>query len=284
MTDLNLLNPYVRRIDERFFKAPHFVKERYLFDHELILVLEGEAIITIDGIPYRVKKNDMVFIPPHVQNSFYADKDFTQFFVHFDPIYTEMSPSKRISYTDPDDLTDWKLEMMQKSIFDKDDLPYVFHPKRIESYKKCYYEIKEAMQKNNSIICKTKMLKLLDLIFKDLNIKTERHSKYNLCDEVREYIDGNFLEVLTLEEIARQFDVNKYTLTRKFKTAYGENVIAYYNKKRLTHAKKLLEQNSLSITQVSKQLNFSDVYTFSRFFKTHTGISPKFYVERIKTQ
>ncbi len=63
--------------------------------------------------------------------------------------------------------------------------------------------------------------------------------------EVREYLDRHYAEKITLDELAAQFFINKYYLTRVFKEQYGISAleeIAYVNgfidRERLTEAAK----------------------------------------------
>ncbi len=63
------------------------------------------------------------------------------------------------------------------------------------------------------------------------------------------------------------FSISKYHLIRRFQALYDCSPIAYANLIRVEKAKSLLEDTSLSVTQISEQLGFSSIYTFSRFLK-----------------
>ena len=94
---------------------------------------------------------------------------------------------------------------------------------------------------------------------------------------VKNYIDENHNNILTLDFLSEMFFINKFTLIRKFKKTYGINIIKYYNEKRLETAKNLLKKSNMTIKQTGDMLNFTDAYSFSRFFKSSVGISPKEY-------
>lgn len=64
---------------------------------------------------------------------------------------------------------------------------------------------------------------------------------------------------------------------RRFKAMYQQSILAYYRTQRLDYAKTALAATTLSVTELSQRLNFTDIYSFSRFFKTHTGCSPRAY-------
>ncbi len=55
----------------------------------------------------------------------------------------------------------------------------------------------------------------------------------------------------------------------------GRTVVDYINQMLLMEAVFLLRQTSLSITQISDQLHFSEVTTFARFFNRMKGMNPR---------
>jgi AraC-like DNA-binding protein len=67
---------------------------------------------------------------------------------------------------------------------------------------------------------------------------------------------------------------------RNFKKAYRVNIINYYRARRLEYAKRALRGGSLTVGALAEQLNFTDIYSFSRFFKMQTGMSPSEYREK----
>lgn len=140
-------------------------------------------------------------------------------------------------------------------------------------------EIIDLFQKkryNYEIKCKAKMLELLECILSQFEEKkiSENEISSDILASVRNYIDNNYLSVLTLDYLSSHFFINKYTLLRKFKKMYGKNPIEYYREKRIDYAKKMLINSNFSVSEIGEMLNFTDVYSFSRFFKLRTGVSP----------
>lgn len=80
-----------------------------------------------------------------------------------------------------------------------------------------------------------------------------------------------------------RFYAERQNLTPKYfgtviREATGIGVCDWIAKYVITQAKFLLRHNpSLSIQQISSQLGFPEQTTFSRYFKTHAGVSPKDY-------
>ena len=179
-------------------------------------------------------------------------------------------------------MTPYELSLIQSDIFKDICIPYVFTPSDIDNFKKLFFEIIELFQEkdyNYELLYKSKMLELFDCILSQFDKERviKANTVYDPVIAVKDYIDNNYLSVITLDSLSKQFYFNKYTLLRKFKSMYNQNIISYYRTKRIEYAKKLLKDDTLSICALSEKLNFSDIYSFSRFFKTYVGCPPTVY-------
>lgn len=255
---------------------------RVIYDYELIFVLDGSCNITVNGTTYTVKKNDAVFLRPGVPHSFYGTgESFVQPHIHFDLQYDEYSRKRRVSFKDEPDMSSEERLLVQEDVLSS-AIPDVFVPCRLDTFQKHFFraiDIYREKPKNYLIAYKSELLFLLDIIFEQFNCYGEKEEADGLTaiSSVKSYIDTNCRQVLTLDGLAQQFYVNKYTLMRNFSKQYGVGVIKYYNEKRTELAKALLAKTNLSVSAVSEELNFTDIYTFSRFFKNNTGLSPMQY-------
>ena len=79
-------------------------------------------------------------------------------------------------------------------------------------------------------------------------------------------------DVSSLSEV---FNYNYSYLSRCFRKCTQTSISQYFNDKKLNMAKKLLENDGLSITEIATKLNYSTIYVFSRAFKNKYGVSPK---------
>lgn len=95
--------------------------------------------------------------------------------------------------------------------------------------------------------------------------------------EIKEYLDENFASRITLDQLSRDFYINKYYLTRVFKEQYGLSITAYLQNVRITHAKQLLRFSDKSVEEIGLECGLGAGYYFSRTFKTVEGISPSAY-------
>lgn len=93
----------------------------------------------------------------------------------------------------------------------------------------------------------------------------------------RQYIESNFLERLSLDEVARYCFISRPHLSNSFSKYFGIPPLAFAIYLRMEHAKDLLRETSLTVTQVAAESGFEDVYYFSKLFRQKTGICASDY-------
>ena len=94
------------------------------------------------------------------------------------------------------------------------------------------------------------------------------------CYRLMNYVDTHIYTMETLNEISDAIHYNYSYLSTLFKRTMGETLQSYYSRRRLEAARLLLSENDLSVTEISELLHYSSIYTFSRAYKDHFGISP----------
>lgn len=102
-------------------------------------------------------------------------------------------------------------------------------------------------------------------------------AKQKLIKESMKYIDFHFKEAITVPEVAKAAGTSASYLSRIFKEYTGETIIQTINKKKIEKAKEYLSKTDYRVYEVADALGFENITYFSRFFKKHTGVSPKEY-------
>ena len=97
------------------------------------------------------------------------------------------------------------------------------------------------------------------------------------CASCHRYITEHYTEKILLDNICFLFGTNKTSLCQSFKSEYGITILNYIDQLKIEDAKKLLLEQKLSVTEISEQLGFNSIHYFCRYFKKHTGLSPKEY-------
>jgi AraC-like DNA-binding protein len=93
-------------------------------------------------------------------------------------------------------------------------------------------------------------------------------------EAARRYLDENFSENLTLEQVARTNGFSVSVFSRGFKKKTGVGFSAYLQKKRIDHAKHLLLTTELSVARVSAECGYNNLSYFFGAFKRFTGKTP----------
>lgn len=87
------------------------------------------------------------------------------------------------------------------------------------------------------------------------------------------YIESNYNQKLTLCEVAEKTYVSQWHLSKLLNRHTGQSFSDILNHCRIEHAKKLLEDPSLRIGDISDAVGFLDLAHFSRVFKKQEGMS-----------
>jgi AraC family transcriptional regulator len=90
----------------------------------------------------------------------------------------------------------------------------------------------------------------------------------------REILIQQIGEPITIKELSRKVAMNECYLKKGFKEMFGTTIFDFYQSQRMEHAKYLLYEKGLSVTEVSSLLGYSSISHFSTAFKKHTGLKP----------
>jgi len=269
------INPYVRRAIPSEIKPGSTIRRRIILDYELLYVEDGGFHLCYNDKMYSCKKGDIILLCPGIPHSFHVTTTkLVQPHIHFDLVYDSYSENVFISFRDYEELSSFEKRMIRKNVFPQlSNNPFlkISDPKE---FLECFYAIIFSKSKF-SLTTKANMLRILELILSD-NVPDMMHlpeSSSNVALLIKSYIDVHYQQNFTLDDLAQQFGYSKYYIEKRFQKTYGESVIQYKNKKRLTKALVLLKEYSVSET--ADILGYSSVYAFSRAFRTFYGNSPK---------
>jgi AraC-like DNA-binding protein len=90
----------------------------------------------------------------------------------------------------------------------------------------------------------------------------------------REVLLQHIGEPITIKELSRKVAINECYLKKGFKELFGTTIFDFYQGQRMEHAKYLLYEKGLNVTEVSAMLGYSSISHFSTAFKKQTGLKP----------
>src|SRR5215218_3239048 len=96
----------------------------------------------------------------------------------------------------------------------------------------------------------------------------------------RDAMDRGFARPLDVPALARIAHVSEAHFIRSFRSTFGETPHRYLQRRRVERAAFLLRESALSVTEISLDVGFNSLGTFSRTFRDILGESPSGYRAR----
>lgn len=118
---------------------------------------------------------------------------------------------------------------------------------------------------------------LLTRLLRSDKVSPEVNAAYQAMLEIRDFIDGNFAEPLSLTALSKKFFVGPTVISRGFADCFGTNISDYINSVRMTNAVRLLETTGDSVTDIAMSVGYRSVNTFIRQFGQKLGTTPLQY-------
>ena len=91
------------------------------------------------------------------------------------------------------------------------------------------------------------------------------------------YINDHYSDAITVEDIAAQVHISPTYVRRICKEKTGFSPQRMISNRRMSVAKTLLANDNSSIEEIASLVGFSNIYSFSTFFKKKCGIPPGAY-------
>lgn len=129
-------------------------------------------------------------------------------------------------------------------------------------------------------------LEIIHILLKLKNLQQETDNRqceelgdnYIFVQEAIRYMQNNFQNKITLDDIAEALSISKSYLVHLFKDLTGDTVMNYLMSYRLKQAMHmLLFYPELKVKDVCYRTGFENESHFSRYFKKHVGETPRQY-------
>lgn len=92
--------------------------------------------------------------------------------------------------------------------------------------------------------------------------------------KAQEFIENNFQERISVDQLASMFALSRRNLERRFKKATSNTTVEYMQRVKIEAAKLSLESSRENINEVMYKVGYTDSKTFRNTFKKITGLSP----------
>ena len=266
------INPYLRRTDILLIHSTeaHTV---VVPDFELITVLDGKIVLLSGEDAVKLSEGDGLLIYPGFDENIitpYGTASIAR--IGFDLIYdvhSERIPKEPMAKSETNAET---LSLLKSRV--PDYVPQLPYTKTTMSKSlPLILSICNNSGDKDYLHSKGLFLQLLSEIWSSAFRNTlKMHGALPLEERIKNYIDSGAAWSLSLEDLAKLFNYDRYYLEKLFIAKYGMGIIAYRNAKRLERARLLLVNNSVG--DVAELLGYKSIYSFSRAFKLYFGTAP----------
>ena len=237
--------------------------------YEFTYVLEGKGVVYTGNHVCQVEPGDCVLTIP-------GEKHMIQSFPGTPLRYAFTSFAE-----DPDESKYIELFNELKTVSNEQSARCV---RNLEMQKLLFRLIQEIQ--NDLLFQRLQMGNLLvDLII--LFLRTTKNATipffYSISDKkmlayrIHDHLTKNYLYITTLADLEETFHYKYNTLEIIFKNIYGVTMLQYITKLKMEEAVKMLGEK-ISVTQISKTLQYSSIHVFSKSFRNYYGVSPSKYV------
>ena len=235
----------------------HIIRNDGFPYNQILFSIEGEGEFILDGKKYKIKKSQAFFIPkntPHEYNK--VTNKWDTFWIVFDGDSIEnLMDTLGFKKTIVCNIHNFELVMqIFNNIFDvvkKADFYSGFHSSTL------LYTLIIELNKQKNICCRKNDK------FKNLQLQP-----------IIDYIELNYRDDITLEELSSILSFSPQYICRIFKECLNIRPFEYITKIRITHAKLMLLDTDLSLTEIADLVGYKDCSYFCAIFKRHEKISP----------
>ena len=240
---------------------------------EIIYVKGGSLTVSISGESYIGKPGDAFVVSPgnlHLMGSDTGTVDY----------YTFLFPLKNLSFRADDLFEEKLLEPLNSGHL-------MINPRISDTAKELCEQLIEVYESKNqesesqlTAQIKTKIILLqfiLEMWKKGFIIEYDTNGRITLEKEMVSYIQQNYTGKISLKEFGEQFHLSEKYISRYFKEHFHITLSQYVTYLRLEHAKQLLQDTDIPVTEVAMQSGYQNVSYFIRSFKKTYEISPLKY-------
>ena len=235
---------------------------------ELLAITEGELVCVVSGKHHRCQQGDVVFCSARIPHSTYVENSKCAYtLIQFRPEHFLGDRNNTGKYFN--------------RFIRNADLPFaILH--NDELYQTIEKALDEARRQEEAfgLYIKGAVFHIITLLCRE-GALSANNSDYSADIKkilpALSYIDENFAQNITLDDVAKLQNLNPSYFCRVFKRASGSSLVDYLNFVRICKSEKLLAAGEKSILEVAGDVGFTSLSYFNRIFKRYKNCTPTEY-------
>lgn len=220
------------------------------YSHHMIWVEKGEGLFCVDGTERILREGEGLFCKKNVAHAY---ERAGQFFS-----------------------TRWVTFLGGEDVLEFFNVPDYFYFQATPSLIHSTNELEQLCQNSGSIISRSAagynwLIAWMSSVFSTPETPATIISRY---------LEAHFAEQVTLEDIAREVSMDRFTLCRYYKEQCGITIMDQLKNIRIAKAKQYLRYATGSIEEVGQLCGFNSPSYFGKIFREVTGRTPREYREQ----
>lgn len=232
------------------------VKDGVIDYYNLVFILEGQALYTLDQKPMPVSANQILLIPKGVRRK-----------------------AKTIS--------GMPLRLQSFDFFCDAGLPELpqnpISLMTLDFYRPLFQEFNRSWLSASplsALHCKALFYQILDAVCRD-GFQAQENSHVR---QMKHYIETHVKDKITMEDLAWVTGLNAVYCGSLFRQVTGMTANQYWHQAQIRMACQLLKEPDMTVSEAAWQSGFEDYYYFSKVFKSMTGQTPSAYRRQTLSQ
>ena len=248
-----------------------------------IVCIDGELNVSVDMVEHKLTSCSLMAVRPgHMLTGYRASNDFRGFLImaplhtlnHSLPSFSKLLSCFLYFRTRPViKITPQELEIQQH-------LHAVITKKQISSKSPYYDNVLNSLYQ--TILYETLSIYTAHMdkeqSTKDIKLRRKEEVFYNFLT----LVELNFKTERSVNYYAEKLNITQKHLSAVAKYASGHTAGEWIDSYVMMEAKMLLHNSELSIQEISAMLNFANQSFFGKYFKHHSGVSPRVYRSTIE--
>lgn len=172
-----------------------------------------------------------------------------------------------------------------KEAIDIGVLNYLLKPIKVDEFLRI---VTKVVKQCNLEVAETTMLPHSEKLMHDgaegndpNNGKANEENESRAIGMVLDIIYHEYMNDLNLETLAKRVYLSSGYLSHLFKLKHGQNIIKYIATVRIDHARLMLENSNMKVSEIGSLVGFTDSSYFCYMFKNHFGMSPAKYRDMV---
>ncbi len=252
---------YVQEVGTLKSLEPHISKRQNLNSYLFFVILEGSGYLSYDSARLPVSAGDCVWLDctkPYSHESSEQDP-WRLMWIHFYGIQARDFYENYLSNGNP----------------------FLFRPQSILPFTSALeqiYQLQEDKSSLKELYSHKYITDIITLCFTEN--KGSVHEEYSISQklkQVHDYLLENYHIKINLDDLAEQFFISKFHLSREYKKAYGITIGNFLTATRISHAKSMLRFSADSVDSIAISCGFQDSAYFIKVFKNAENMTPSEY-------